>query len=270
MKDYRNLLENIIANGHRKNDRTGTGTLSLHGGTVRFDMRDGFPLLTLKKTRFDWIAMETLWFISGSTDVSVLHKQGCPIWDPWVLDDGTIGDGYGKQLRRWEGRHGTVVDQILESEYLLNKDPYSRRNIVTMWQPAELDDMALPPCHHKYQLLAYDIGQPTATLDLIMDIRSWDTSVGGPYNIASYSLFLHMYAAISGLRPGELVIHYGDAHIYVDQLDKVREMLSREDKPLPTLKIKDRGQQSITQFELEDFELQGYDPHPFIKLPVAV
>lgn len=269
MQSYYELLSCILEYGVKKTDRTGVGTVSLHGCSMSFDLAEGYPLWPQRKINIKPVLVELLWFLGGDMNPQILLDQQVYIWEPWVRRDGTLGRIYGAQWRRWNTPYGDVIDQIRESEKLLQDDPYSRRNIVTAWNPGELDQMALPPCHMQFQLLARP-QEDNVALDLRMYQRSMDAPVGGAFNIASYAALLQMYATTHGFTPGMLYIDIGDAHIYTDQIDIVKDLLKRpHDRKLPTLKLKWK-RDSVLDYIYDDFQLVGYDPHPAVRLPVAV
>ena len=261
---YLDLLRDILDTGARQDDRTGVGTISVFGRQLRCDLSEGFPLLTTKKVHFKSIAIELLWFLSGQTNVRWLQERGVSIWDEWADEDGELGPVYGKQWRRWEGPDGTEIDQLSGIVEQIKTNPASRRLIVSGWNPADVPNMALPPCHTLYQFNVAD-----GKLSCQLYQRSADMFLGVPFNIASYALLTLMVARVCGLQPGDFVHTFGDAHIYSNHMDQVREQLSRAPRALPRLNIADRGQ-SLFDFDYEDFQLEGYDPHPRISAPVAV
>jgi len=264
MQTYLNLLRDVLDNGAQKADRTGTGTRSLFGAQMRFNLRTGFPLVTTKKLHLKSIIHELLWFLRGDTNIAWLKERKVRIWDEWADSNGDLGPVYGKQWRDWEAADGRHIDQIANLVELIRKDPASRRQIVTAWNPGEIHKMALAPCHCLFQT------QVTAgRLNLQLYQRSADMFLGVPFNIASYSLITHMLARECGLRPGVFVWTGGDCHIYSNHMEQVREQLSREPRPLPQLVLKDRGQ-GLFDYEAEDFVFENYDPHPHIAAPVAV
>lgn len=264
MRQYLDLMQRILDEGASQNDRTGVGTLSVFGAQMRFDLSKGFPLLTTKKLHLRSIIVELLWFLNGDTNVDFLQERGVSIWDEWADENGDLGPVYGKQWRRWETARGETVDQIEELVKLIKKDPASRRQIVSAWNPGELDQMALAPCHCLFQTHVAD-----GKLSLQLYQRSADLFLGVPFNIASYALLTHMLARETGLEPGHFVWTGGDVHLYSNHLDQANEQLSREPRSLPTLVIADRGQ-GLFDYEAADFSFKDYDPHPHIKAPVAV
>lgn len=264
MQAYHDLMAQVLEQGVPQADRTGTGTLSLFGAQMRFDLGQGFPLVTTKKLHLRSIIVELLWFLNGDTNVRWLQERKVSIWDEWANEAGDLGPVYGKQWRDWETADGRHVDQIAELVALIRKDPASRRQIVTAWNPGEIGRMALAPCHCLFQTQV-----AAGRLNLQLYQRSADLFLGVPFNIASYALLTHMLARECGLEPGVFVWTGGDVHLYSNHLDQARLQLTREVRPLPQLRIKDRGQ-DLFGYELEDFEVVGYDPHPHIAAPVAV
>lgn len=264
MKAYLDLLRHILEKGAQKNDRTGTGTISTFGYQMRFDLQEGFPLVTTKKVHTKSVIYELLWFLRGDTNVKYLKDNGVSIWDEWADADGDLGPVYGKQWRSWQGADGKTVDQISGAVETLKKNPDSRRIIVSAWNPAEIDKMALAPCHCLFQFYASE-----GKLSCQLYQRSADVFLGVPFNIASYALLTLMMAQVTGLKPGEFIHTFGDVHIYSNHLEQVKLQLSREPKPLPQMKI-NPAVKSIFDFKYQDLELTGYDPHPAIKAPVAV
>ena len=265
MRPYLDLLRHVLDHGTAKDDRTGTGTLSVFGYQMRFDLAAGFPLVTTKKVPMRAVIHELLWFLRGETHVRWLQENKVKIWDPWAdPETGELGPVYGVQWRSWPTADGGRIDQIAEVIEQIRTDPDSRRLIVSAWNVAELERMALPPCHLLFQFHVAD-----GRLSCQLYQRSADLFIGVPFNIASYALLTMMVAQVSGLKPGEFVHTFGDAHIYKNHLDQVREQLSREPRPLPTMRLNPEVR-SIDGFRYEDFELSGYDPHPTIKAPVAV
>ena len=247
-----------------RSDRTGTGTKSIFGHQMRFNLQEGFPLLTTKKVHLRSIIHELLWFISGDTNIAYLHDNKVTIWDEWADENGDLGPVYGKQWRSWQTPDGRSIDQLSEVIETIKKNPDSRRMIVCAWNPSDVDKMALPPCHCFFQFYVAE-----GKLSCQLYQRSADTFLGVPFNIASYALLTMMIAQVCGLEPGEFVHTTGDTHIYLNHFDQVREQLSREPRPLPTMKL-NPDVKSIFDFKYEDFELVGYDPWPAIKAPVAV
>ena len=264
MKQYLDLLREIRDNGVTKTDRTGVGTKSIFGHQMRFNLQDGFPLLTTKKVFLKGIIYELLWFLKGDTNIKFLTDHNVHIWDEWADENGDLGYVYGKQWRSWEATDGRVIDQISQAVDLIKNHPDSRRILVTAWNPAEIDKMALPPCHCLFQFYVAD-----GKLSCQLYQRSADTFLGVPFNIASYALLTMMLAQVCGLEPGEFIHTTGDTHIYLNHLDQVNEQLSREPRPLPKMII-NPDVKSIFDFKYEDFKLEGYDPYPAIKAPVAV
>ena len=264
MKQYLDLLRYIQQNGTAKSDRTGTGTKSVFGYQMRFDLSAGFPLVTTKKVHVKAVVHELLWFLKGDTNIQYLKDNGVGIWDEWADAQGNLGPVYGKQWRRWEAKDGRVIDQVAQVVELLKKDPDSRRMIVSAWNVGELEKMALMPCHTMFQF--YVAG---GKLSCQLYQRSADVFLGVPFNIASYALLTLMMAQVTGLKPGDFVHTFGDVHIYSNHEEQVRLQLSRDPKPLPTMKL-NPAVKSIFDFTYEDFELLNYEPHPGIKAPVAV
>ena len=264
MRQYLELMRHVIEHGHRKDDRTGTGTLSVFGWQMRFNLADGFPLLTTKKLHTRSIIHELLWFLRGDTNIRYLKDNKVSIWDEWADENGELGPVYGKQWRRWETPDGRSIDQITQVIEALKSNPDSRRHIVTAWNPAEVERMALPPCHALFQF--YVAG---GKLSCQLYQRSADIFLGVPFNIASYALFTLMVARTCGYEPGDFVWTGGDCHLYMNHLEQARLQLSREPRPLPTLRI-NPAVSDIFAFRFEDFTLEGYDPHPHIAAPVAV
>ena len=254
MQPYLSLLNRILTEGHQKGDRTGTGTLSVFGHQMRYDLQDGFPLLTTKKLHLKSIIYELLWFLRGDTNVRWLQDHGVRIWNEWADENGDLGPVYGHQWRSWPDYRGGTIDQIAQVEEMIKRNPNSRRMLVTAWNPAEVEDMALPPCHCLFQFYVAD-----GRLSLQLYQRSADTFLGVPFNIASYALLLQMMAQVTGLQPGEFVHTTGDTHLYLNHLDQARLQLSRTPRPLPTMRI-NPDVKSIFDFRYEDFELENYDP----------
>ena len=264
MKQYLDLLSRIMNEGVKKEDRTGTGTLSVFGHQMRFAMDDGFPLLTTKKLHLKSIIYELLWFLRGDTNVHWLQEHGVRIWNEWADADGELGPVYGHQWRSWPDYNGGTIDQIAQAVDTIKHNPDSRRIIVSAWNVAEVNRMALPPCHTLFQFYVAD-----GRLSLQLYQRSADTFLGVPFNIASYALLLQMMAQVTGLRPGDFIHTTGDTHIYLNHTEQVRLQLSRQPRPLPRMVI-NPDVKDIFSFKYEDFMLEGYDPHPHIKAPVAV
>lgn len=263
MQQYLHLLDHILQNGVRKSDRTGTGTLSVFGHQMRFDLTDGFPLVTTKKVHLRSIIHELLWFLQGDTNIGYLNDHGVSIWDEWADEAGNLGPVYGAQWRSWPS-NGGHVDQIAEVIEQIKNNPDSRRLMVSAWNVGDLEQMALPPCHVLFQFYVAN-----GKLSLQLYQRSADIFLGVPFNIASYALLTMMVAQACKLEPGEFIHTFGDAHLYLNHLDQAKLQLSREPRPLPTMKI-NPDILDIFAFRHEDFELTGYDPHPHIKAPVAV
>ncbi|MCB0771819.1 MAG: thymidylate synthase [Flavobacteriales bacterium] len=264
MQQYHDLLRHILKNGTRKEDRTGTGTLSCFGYQMRFNLADGFPLLTTKKLHFKSIAHELLWFLQGDTNIKYLKENGVRIWDEWADANGDLGPVYGYQWRNWPTPSGGHIDQIANLVNMIRTKPDSRRLIVTAWNPADVDRMALPPCHCLFQFYVVD-----GKLSCQLYQRSADTFLGVPFNIASYALLTLMVAQVCGLQPGEFVHTFGDVHLYLNHIEQAELQLTRETRALPTLKI-NPAVKDIFAFQFEDFELLNYDPHPHIKASVSV
>jgi thymidylate synthase len=264
MHAYHQLLQRILDEGVPQMDRTGTGTLSVFGHQMRFDLAEGFPLLTTKKLHLRSILIELLWFLRGDTNIGWLKENRVSIWDEWADENGDLGPVYGKQWRDWEGPGGIHIDQIAELIALINRDPASRRQIVSAWNPAELGRMALAPCHCLFQTQVAN-----GRLNLQLYQRSADVFLGVPFNIASYALLTHMLAQQCGLEPGVFVWTGGDCHLYSNHLDQARLQLTRDQRALPRLSIL-RKPDAIDAYRFEDFEITGYDPHPHIAAPVAV
>ena len=264
MQPYLSLLNRILTEGHQKGDRTGTGTLSVFGHQTRYDLQDGFPLLTTKKLHLKSIIYELLWFLRGDTNVRWLQDHGVRIWNEWADENGDLGPVYGHQWRSWPDYRGGTIDQIAQVEEMIKRNPNSRRMLVTAWNPAEVEDMALPPCHCLFQFYVAD-----GRLSLQLYQRSADTFLGVPFNIASYALLLQMMAQVTGIQPGEFVHTTGDTHLYLNHLEQARLQLSRTPRPLPTMRI-NPDVKSIFDFRYEDFELENYDPWPHIAAEVSV
>jgi thymidylate synthase len=264
MQQYLDLMRRVRETGVRKDDRTGTGTLSVFGHQMRFDLAEGFPLVTTKKLHMKSIVHELLWFLKGDTNIAYLTANKVSIWDEWADEKGDLGPVYGHQWRSWPGRDGQTIDQISEVIAAIRTNPDSRRLIVTAWNPTDLPDMALAPCHCLFQ---FYVAQGRLSCQLYQ--RSADIFLGVPFNIASYALLTMMVAQVSGLEAGEFVHTFGDAHLYLNHLEQADEQLSRTPRPLPTIRI-NPDVHSLFDFVYEDFELLDYDPHPHIKAPVAV
>lgn len=264
MQQYLNLLNRILSEGAQKGDRTGTGTLSVFGNQMRFDLRDGFPLLTTKKLHLKSIIYELLWFLKGDTNVHYLQEHGVRIWNEWADENGNLGPVYGHQWRSWPDYKGGSIDQISNVVEMIRHCPESRRMLVTAWNPAEVDEMALPPCHCLFQFYVAD-----GRLSLQLYQRSADTFLGVPFNIASYALLLMMMAQVTGLEAGEFIHTTGDTHLYLNHLEQAKLQLTREPRPLPKMKI-NPDVKDIFSFRYEDFELTDYHPWPHISAEVAV
>ena len=264
MKQYLDLLTHVLENGTRKEDRTGTGTISTFGYQMRFDLQDGFPLMTTKKLHMKSIIHELLWFLAGNTNTSYLNDHGVKIWNEWADKNGELGHIYGYQWRSWPAPDGTHIDQISQVLDSIQENPDSRRHIVSAWNVGELDNMALPPCHILFQFYIAD-----GKLSCQLYQRSADIFLGVPFNIASYSFLLMMMAQVSGLEPGEFIHTLGDAHIYQNHLAQVKMQLSRDPRPLPEVRL-NPDVRSIFDFSFEDFILENYDPHPHIKGAISV
>jgi thymidylate synthase len=264
MRTYLDLMQHVLEHGTKKSDRTGTGTVSVFGYQMRFNLQEGFPLVTTKKCHMKSIVHELLWFLQGDTNIRYLKENGVSIWDEWADEQGNLGPVYGKQWRSWKTVDGRVVDQIAEVVEQIKKNPDSRRLIVSAWNVGELDKMALAPCHAFFQFYVAD-----GKLSCQLYQRSADIFLGVPFNIASYALLTLMMAQVCGLEPGDFVHTFGDAHLYSNHMEQTREQLSREPRPLPTMRI-NPGVKNIFEFKFGDFTLEGYDPHPAIKAPVAV
>jgi len=264
MQAYLGLLETILNKGVRKADRTGTGTLSIFGHQMRFDLTEGFPLLTTKKLHLKSIIYELLWFLAGDTNIHYLNEHGVKIWDEWANENGDLGPVYGYQWRSWEGPDGNSHDQITRLIDQIKNNPDSRRHIVSAWNVGQIDKMALPPCHVVFQFYVAD-----GTLSCQLYQRSADVFLGVPFNIASYSLLTLMVAQACGLKPAEFIHTFGDAHLYLNHLDQARLQIGREPRNLPQMTLNSQVD-SIFNFSFDDFTLEGYDPHPHIKAPIAV
>jgi len=264
MRNYLDLLQDILDHGAEKEDRTGTGTISVFGRQLRFDLSEGFPLVTTKKLHLRSIVHELLWFLSGDTNIRYLRENGVTIWDEWADENGDLGPVYGSQWRAWETADGRTIDQIAQVVQSIRRNPDSRRHLVSAWNVGEIEKMKLPPCHYAFQF--YVVG---GKLSCMLTMRSVDTFLGLPFNIASYALLTHMVAQQCDLAPGEFIWSGGDVHIYRNHLEQVKLQLTREPLPLPRLVIK-RRPASIFDYRYEDFEFVGYEYHPAIKAPVAV
>lgn len=264
MKQYLDILDRILREGIQKGDRTGTGTISIFGTQSRYNLEDGFPLLTTKKLHLKSIIYELLWFLKGDTNVKYLQDNGVRIWNEWADENGELGPVYGHQWRSWPDYNGGAIDQISQVVDQLKHNPDSRRMIVSAWNVAEVNEMALPPCHTIFQFYVAD-----GRLSLQLYQRSADTFLGVPFNIASYALLLQMMAQVTGLKPGDFIHTTGDTHLYLNHLDQARLQLTRTPRPLPVMKI-NPDVKSIFDFQYEDFQLEGYDPYPHIKAEVSV
>ncbi|WP_349357657.1 thymidylate synthase [Stappia sp.] len=264
MDQYHDLMRRILREGHRKTDRTGTGTLSVFGHQMRFDLGKGFPLVTTKKLHLKSIVHELLWFLAGDTNIAYLKDNGVRIWDEWADENGDLGPVYGYQWRSWPAPDGASVDQIAKLLEMIRKTPDSRRLIVSAWNPALVDEMALPPCHALFQFYVAD-----GKLSCQLYQRSADVFLGVPFNIASYALLTMMVAQVTGYEPGDFVHSFGDAHLYLNHLEQAETQLARTPRPLPTMTL-NPDVRDLFAFRFEDFTLTGYDPHPHIKAAVAV
>jgi thymidylate synthase len=264
MRQYHELMERVLKHGLEKRDRTGTGTLSVFGHQMRFDLTEGFPLVTTKKLHLKSIVYELLWFLAGDTNVRWLQEKGVSIWNEWADEEGELGPVYGQQWRSWPSPDGKAIDQITWVVNEIGRNPDSRRLIVTAWNPADIEKMALPPCHCLFQ---FYVGAGRLSCQLYQ--RSADIFLGVPFNIASYALLTMMVAQVTGLKPGEFIHTFGDAHLYLNHLDQAREQLSRRPYPLPRMKL-NPDVKGIFAFKYEDFALENYQAHPHIKAAVAV
>lgn len=264
MRQYLDLLREVLDDGVVRDDRTGTGTRSVFGRQLRYDLADGFPVLTTKRLHLRSIIVELLWFLRGDTNIDYLHRHGVSIWDEWADEQGDLGPVYGSQWRSWPTPDGGSIDQIAAVIERIRTEPHSRRLIVSAWNVAEVDSMALPPCHTLFQFYV-----ASGRLSCQLYQRSGDLFLGVPFNIASYSLLLMMVAQACGLEAGEFVHTFGDAHLYSNHMDQAREQLTREPRPLPRMRL-NRDVGSVFDFTLDDFELVGYEPHPPIRAPIAV
>ncbi|MBR6939076.1 MAG: thymidylate synthase [Prevotella sp.] len=264
MKQYLNLLNRILTEGTKKTDRTGTGTISIFGHQMRFNMEDGFPLLTTKKLHLKSIIHELIWFLQGDTNIKYLQENGVRIWNEWADENGELGPVYGHQWRSWPDYDGGTIDQIQNVVDLIRHHPDSRRMIVSAWNVAEVKDMALPPCHTLFQFYVAE-----GKLSLQLYQRSADTFLGVPFNIASYALLLQIMAQVTGLKAGEFIHTTGDTHLYLNHLEQAKLQLTRTPRPLPIMKL-NPDVKDIFSFKYEDFQLEGYDPWPHIKAEVSV
>ena len=264
MQAYHDLVRRILDTGVRKDDRTGTGTLSVFGHQMRFDLAEGFPLLTTKKVHLPSIVHELLWFLTGGTNIGYLQERGVTIWNEWADEHGELGPVYGHQWRSWPAPDGTAIDQVAGVVAAIRRNPDSRRLMVSAWNPADIDRMKLPPCHVLFQFYVAN-----GRLSCQLYQRSADVFLGVPFNIASYALLTMMVAQVCDLAPGEFVHTFGDAHLYVNHLEQARLLLSRDERTLPRMRL-NPAVRDLDQFRYEDFTLDGYDPHPAIKAPVAV
>jgi thymidylate synthase len=264
MKAYLELLQDIMDNGVQKEDRTGTGTISVFGRQIRIDLSKGFPLMTTKRLHIKSIVHELLWFLSGSSNVKYLRENGVTIWDEWADEEGNLGRVYGSQWRTWPAADGQAIDQISNLIRQIKSNPNSRRHLVSAWNVSEIETMALPPCHYAFQFYVAN-----GRLSCMFHMRSVDTFLGLPFNLASYALLTHMVAEQCGLGVGDLIWTGGDVHIYLNHLEQVKLQLTREPYPLPTLTIK-RQPDSIFDYQFDDFDFVGYEFHPGIKAPIAI
>jgi len=264
MRQYHDLMEHVLRHGARKDDRTGTGTLSVFGHQMRFDLSEGFPMVTTKKLHLKSIVHELLWFLKGDTNIAYLKAHGVSIWDEWADADGNLGPVYGKQWRSWTAPDGRTIDQIANLVAMLRKNPDSRRLIVSAWNPADVEAMALPPCHCLFQFYVAE-----GRLSCQLYQRSADIFLGVPFNIASYALLTLMLAQVAGLKPGDFVHTLGDAHLYTNHIEQAELQLTRPLRALPTMTL-NPAVKDLFAFTYDDFTLTGYDPHPAIKAPVAV
>lgn len=262
-QQYLNLLADVMSNGVQRGDRTGTGTLGVFGRQMRFDLADGFPLLTTKRVHFKSIVLELIWFLAGQTNVRWLQERGCSIWDEWADAEGELGPVYGKQWRSWAAPDGRTVDQISQVVRSIRDNPDSRRHIVSAWNPADVEDMALPPCHCLFQFWVAD-----GRLSCQLYQRSADLFLGVPFNVASYALLTQMVAAVTGLKAGEFVHTLGDAHLYLNHIEQAKTQIARAPHPFPTVRLAPRAR--LFDFTPEDVVLENYKAHPLIKAPIAV
>lgn len=264
MRQYHELMEHVLADGVEKHDRTGTGTISVFGHQMRFDLGEGFPLITTKKLHVKSIVYELLWFLRGDTNIKYLNEHGVRIWDEWADENGELGPVYGQQWRSWPGRDGKTIDQIAHVVDAIRRNPDSRRLIVSAWNPADVDRMALPPCHCLFQ---FYVAKGKLSCQLYQ--RSADIFLGVPFNIGSYALLTMMVAQVTGLKAGEFIHTFGDAHLYLNHIEQARLQLSRAPRALPTMTLNPAAR-DLFAFAYEDFTLHGYEPHPHIKAEVAV
>lgn len=262
-QQYLDLLRDVLTTGIRREDRTGTGAVSVFGRQIRFDLAQGFPLLTTKRVHFKSVAVELLWFLRGDTNIRWLQERGVSIWDEWADAEGELGPVYGKQWRSWAAPDGHLIDQMAKVVEAIRLNPYSRRHVVSAWNPADVDDMALPPCHCLFQFFVAE-----GKLSCQLYQRSADLFLGVPFNIASYALLTQMVAQAAGLGLGEFVHSFGDLHLYLNHLEQARTQLEREPRAFPTLTLAPKS--DLFAFDYEDFSLEGYDPHPKIAAPIAV
>lgn len=271
MKQYLQLLDDVLTHGVERRDRTGTGTIGVFGRQARFDLREGFPCLTTKKLHLRSIIHELLWFLMGSTNIRYLHENGVTIWDEWADENGDLGPVYGSQWRKWPDGKGGSIDQIEKLICGLKENPWSRRHIVSAWNVAEVNQMALPPCHCLFQFFVTPASEPNKPHGLSLQLyqRSCDLFLGVPFNIASYALLLMMTSQVCGYEAREFIHTYGDLHLYLNHIDQAQLQLSREPRPLPTMRI-NPAVTTIDNFHYEDFSLENYNPHPHIKAPISV
>jgi thymidylate synthase len=269
MRPYLDLIANIIGGGDAKPDRTGTGTRSVFGYQMRFDLAEGFPLVTTKKLHWKSIAHELLWFLRGDSNIAYLKANGVTIWDEWADEQGELGPVYGKQWRSWQAGDGRVIDQVADVIDEIRRNPFSRRLIVSAWNPADVPKMALAPCHCLFQFHVAEGADGVRRLSCQLYQRSADAFLGVPFNIASYALLTRMVAQVTGLAPGEFVHTLGDAHLYLNHFEQARLQLSRAPRPLPEIKLNPEVK-SVFDFTYDDIVLEGYDPHPSISAPIAV
>ena len=265
MRQYLDLLRHVLDHGHQREDRTGTGTVGVFGAQTRFDLSEGFPALTTKKLHLRSIIHELLWFLRGDTNIRYLQENGVTIWDEWADENGDLGPVYGRQWRSWQCPDGRTVDQIKNVVAQIGTNPFSRRLIVSAWNPADIDQMMLPPCHALFQFYV----TPDRRLSCQLYQRSADLFLGVPFNIASYALLTLMVAQVTGLQPGEFVHTFGDLHLYLNHLDQARLQLTRDPRPLPIMRL-NPDVKDIEGFRFDDFTLENYHPHPSIKAPIAV